>query len=271
MSEDYSTQKTYFDWVKQDAEARKKLLEKTLKEAFSGYIELHQVEVICFSAINAHKLALALNHRPIILKPLLAACNIGERALIRDLDISIKTYGDKISLGTAQVIAGYIKPLLPDYLDLNTLSKIDQIYFIDKEIRKKKGNWEKRILAALNSISKKVFKKRKFEVDGEKFEIDAAYPTNGVIKVAIDVKRIEAKRDIHKRCDEIVNKASKLKSAFSSSHFFAVILFPFPDQHINIKSRLQSDSIDNVFFAGDSKSSINDACKMIAALIKEVK
>ncbi|MBW7997582.1 MAG: hypothetical protein FVQ81_13590 [Candidatus Glassbacteria bacterium] len=269
MSQDYSSQKTYFDWVKEDAKARKEELEKTLKAVFSAYLEFQQVEVICFSAMSAHKLAKALYQKPIILKALLAACNIGERALIRDLNISISTYGKKISQSNAQIIAGYIKPFLPDYLELNTLGKIDQIYFIDKEIRKKKGTWEKIITTTLNKVCRKEFKKRKFEIEGEQFEIDAASPAKGAIQVAIDVKRIEARRDIHKRCDEIANKASKLKNAFPDSLFFAVILFPFPEQHINIKSRLQSNNINNVIFAGDSKSSINDACKMIDALIKD--
>ena len=69
----------------------------------------------------------------------------------------------------------------------------------------------------MNSFSSLSFEKRKFEVDGEPFEIDVASPLVGEIKIGIDVKRIEARRDIHKRCDEIVNKANKSKSIFPNS------------------------------------------------------
>ena len=67
------------------------------------------------------------------------------------------------------------------------------------------------------------FKKRKFAYNNNEYEIDAAYPIEGDIIVGIDVKRIEARRDTHKRCDEIVNKANKLKAAFPYSYFIAAI------------------------------------------------
>ena len=51
--------------------------------------------------------------------------------------------------------------------------------------------------------------KRSFKWEGDSYEIDAASPiiTGADIRYAIDIKRIEARRDIHKRSDEIVNKA----------------------------------------------------------------
>jgi hypothetical protein len=43
------------------------------------------------------------------------------------------------------------------------------------------------------------------------------------VHIGIDIKRIEARQDIHKRCDEIVNKAAKLKAVFRKAKFGAVI------------------------------------------------
>lgn len=45
------------------------------------------------------------------------------------------------------------------------------------------------------------------------------------------MKRIEARRDIHKRCDEIVRKAVKLKQIYPKVKFGAVIYYPFIDEH----------------------------------------
>ncbi len=70
--------------------------------------------------------------------------------------------------------AGYIKPFLLNYLEITVLSNLDRIEFIDKEIRKIKGRWEKKILKNLNKISKNKFKKRQFIELEDRFELDAA-------------------------------------------------------------------------------------------------
>jgi len=106
------------------------------------------------------------------------------------------------------VIAGYIKPFLPSYLEIPAISQIDRIAFIDKEIRKGKGRWEKKILESLDRFGSLQFHKRMFVAEEEQFELDAASPKSGDIKVGIDIKRIEARRDTHKRSDEIINKAN---------------------------------------------------------------
>ncbi|MDP2661422.1 MAG: hypothetical protein Q8R28_11910, partial [Dehalococcoidia bacterium] len=121
---------------------------------------------------------------------------------------------------------------------------------------------------ALNSFGRSRFRKRKFEVDGEQFELDAASPESGDIKIGIDVKRIEARRDIHKRCDEIVNKASKLKAVFPSSRFGFVMYYPFIDEHQNIASRLRSRDIDGVVFASESEESIESAVRLLLPSIE---
>ncbi len=264
MSDDYGCHKDYLRWVENDAVQRSKSVENELRTAFKKYIEYRKVEVILFSEIDSNSLGQVLYEHPTVLKPILATCNLAGRAVERDLGIkNLNTYEPHIDQNTALILAGYIKPFLPESLELNAISHLDKIYFVDKEIRKTKGNWEKEILQSLNKLSKRKYKKRKFECEGELFEIDAANPADGDIAVAVDVKRIEARRDLHKRCDEIVNKAEKLKRAFPSSFFGVVIYFPFPSEHINISNRLSSDKIDSVQFAGGSKESIDSAVQFL--------
>jgi len=201
-----------------------------LRDAFAGFIETRQVEIIVFSNVSVLDLAKAIMRYPSILKPLVAVCNIAARAIERDLQIkNVDTYNPRLTEQQASAIAGYIKPFFPPYIEIPTLSNLDRVAFIDKEIRKGKGRWERRIIETLNRFSSVKFKKRKFTANGEEFELDAATPHEGPVQTGIDVKRIEARRDIHKRCDEIVNKAAKLKSVFPEAKFAAVIYYPFID------------------------------------------
>jgi len=268
MPDKYGTHVDYMKWVKDDADSRQKAIERALREAFSNFIEKREVEVIVFSNMSAFDLAAAIINYPLILKPLLAACNIAARAIERDLTIkNLNTYNPRLNEDQAKVIAGYIKPFLPSYLEIPALSQIDRVFFIDKEIRKKKGRWEKKVIETLNQFGRLAFCKRKFVVEGEQFELDAASPRTGKIKVGVDIKRIEARRDIHKRCDEIVNKATKLKSVFPYCKFGAVVYYPFIEEHINIQNRLRSDAIDVVVFASEGKDSIENAVRMLLATL----
>jgi hypothetical protein len=152
--------------------------------------------------------------------------------------------------------------------------ELDRYSWVDKELRANKGNWEKRILSALCTYCELYFAKRKFEVVNgdlktESFELDASYMVGEDIQIAVDIKRIESPRDIHKRADEIVNKARKYKSVFAAGRFVAIIYYPFPTQHINVLSRLQSPDVDDIFFAGESDSSIDTAVALIAGKIKK--
>ncbi len=260
MTDKYGSHTDFMGQVAEDAERRKQAVEKGLRLAFGRFIEQRQVEVIVFSSMSVFDLAKALGQYPIILKPLLVACNLAARAIERDLEIkNLDTYSPRLANEEAAALAGYMKPFLPDYLELPALSVLDRVAFIDKEIRKGKGRWEQSILKALNSFGSIAFKKRKFECHGEEFEMDAAAPPEGRIEVGIDVKRIEARRDIHKRCDEIVNKANKFKTAFPEGKFAAVIYYPFIDEHVNIQNRLQTDAIDAIVFASESEQSVNNA------------
>lgn len=269
MSDKYGSHADYMDWVKDDADLRQKLIADALRKAFDGFIEKREVEIIVFSSMSAFDLAKAIVNRPLILKSLLAACNIGARAIERDLGVrNLDTYNPRLNEDQAKVIAGYVKPFLPSYLEIPTLSRIDRVSFIDKEIRKRKGHWEKKILENLNQFSNLEFRKRMFVVEGEQFELDAASPKVGNIKLGIDIKRIEARRDIHKRCDEIVNKAAKIKAAFPSSKFGAIVYYPFIEEHINIQNRLRSDNIDGIVFASEERESIENAVKMLLSTLK---
>ena len=265
----YSTHVDYMRKVAAAAATRKKDVEKAIHAAFGQFIDQRTVDVIVFSGMSVHQLAGALQAQPLVLKPLLACCNIAARAIERDLEIkNVDTYVPSLTATQAAAIAGYMKPFLPDVLEVPALSSIDAIYFIDKEIRKGKGQWEKRITEALSQAGKVTFKKRKFELDGEAFEIDAATPTTGKIEIGVDIKRIEARRDIHKRSDEIVNKARAFREAYPDSQFAAVIYYPFIDEHVNVQSRLRAPQIDAVVFASDGEESIESAAKHLLASLK---
>jgi len=265
----YGNQREYVSRVLPAATARQKEIEEELRSAFSAYIETREIEVVIFERMPATDLAKAIQGHPRILKSLLAACNLAGRALKRDLKIdNIDTYEPTLTKEQANAVAGYLLSFLPEYLEIPTLSQIDRISFIDKEIRKDKGRWEKLVCDALNKFGKAAFKKRKFEAGGQFFELDAATPAKGDVHVGIDVKRIEARQDIHKRCDEIVNKAAKLKSVFPNASFGAVIYYPFTQDHANILSRLDSPNIDAVVFASSSAETIENAVRLLLAKVQ---
>lgn len=262
----YSTHKDYIEAVKPEADARQAVIEDALRQAFDGFIEKREVDVILFGSMSAEVLARALEAHPVIVKTVLASCNIAARAIERDLGIkNFDTYDPKFKDGQAAIIAGYIKPHLPPYLELPALSLLDRTAFIDKEVRKEKGGWEKIICAAANSHDPDhKYKKTKFDCGDQAFELDAAAKDgDGIILIAIDVKRIEARRDIHKRCDEIINKANKLKAVCGGAKFGAVVYYPFIEEHKNILSRLSSPNIDGVMFASASEDSVKRAVKML--------
>jgi hypothetical protein len=271
-AEEYGNQRQYVLKVLPTADIRQKKMEEQLRTAFSEFIELRQVEVIVFESMSAVQLAKAISNHPMILKPLLAACNLAGRAIKRDLKIeNIDTYLPVLSPVQASAVAGYLLSFLPRYLELPTLTRIDRVAFIDKEIRKDKGRWEKLICEALNKYAKSGFKKRKFRTGAQSFELDAATPLTGPIRIGIDIKRIEARADIHKRCDEIVNKAAKLRAAFPRSKFAAVIYYPFLQDHSNVLSRLNSPNIHAIVFASSSEEAIDNSVRLLLAKVEAKK
>jgi len=265
LKREYTTQADYASWVKKTSQERVKRVSASLREAFKDFIQKQEVDIVIFSEITVKQLALRIEKYPYILKPLLLASNIAARAIERDLGIkNLDTYETHLDQKNAFAIAGYTKPFLPDSLPLPTLTEIDRIMFEDKEIRKIKGQWEKMVVESLNIRANYTFKKSKFLHGDHSFELDAtAVNKSGTITYAIDIKRIEARRDIHKRTDEIANKAVHLKAAFPKAKFGAIIYYPFISEHSNVRDRLQSDFIDSVVFAGASAESINNAVKLL--------
>lgn len=268
MADEYSSHADYMAIVCDDAEARCQEVADALRQAFQPFIEIRTAEVIVFSDVTAAELGRIIALHPAVLKPLLAICNVAGRAVERDLGIkNVDTYRPRLTGDQAMALAGYMKPFLPSYLELSALCQVDRVAYVDKEVRKTKGRWERSIVRALNRFSNQPFRKRKFDCGGEAFELDAATPPEGPVEIAVDVKRIEARRDIHKRADEIVNKAAKLKTAYPNARFAAVVYYPFVSEHINVQNRLQSESVDTVVFAGESQDSVENAVRMMLAAL----
>jgi len=270
LAGDYGNQRNYVDKVIPLADARQEELEGALRQVFAKFIEKREVEVVVFERLSATELAEAILAKPMVLKSLLACCNLAGRAIKRDLKIdTIDTYSPTLSQTQAAALAGYLLSFLPPYLEIPTLVRVDRVAFIDKEIRADKGRWEKLICEALNKYGKAPFKKRKFTVGAESFELDAASPPKGEpVRIGIDVKRIEARQDIHKRGDEIVNKAAKLKTKYPQARFGAVVYYPFIQEHLNVQSRLESPNIDCVVFAALSAESIESAVRLLLAKLE---
>jgi len=267
---DYSSHADYMALVCEAADQRCLEIGQALLEAFRPYVQTRPTEVIVFSEVSAVELGDILSGHPSVVKPIMALCNIAGRAVERDLGIrNVDTYHPRLSAQEASALAGYLKPFLPAFVEIGALCHVDRVAYVDKEVRKSKGRWERSIVTALNRFGRLRYKKRQFRANGESFELDAAAPLQGEISVGVDVKRIEARRDIHKRSDEIVNKAAKLKRACPQAKFGAVIYYPFATEHVNVQHRLQSDSVDAVVFAGESDESVENAVRMLLATLGE--
>lgn len=262
--EEYSSHRYQLD-ESRPPEARVVALESALLSAFDRVIEIREIPVIVFGDLSVDELTTAFCRYPIIIKPILTSVNVAQRALKRDLDLSFDTYAANVPERVAAQIAGYVMPFLPKLLAVPALLELDRYAWTDKQMRARKGAWEQTVTEVINADSNRRFRKRKFDCHGEKFEIDAAYPAGSdeAIEVAIDVKRIESQRDIHKRADEIINKASKFKQAYPAGRFFAIVYYPFPNQHSNASNRLQHPDIDQIYFAGETRSSIKHAVDLL--------
>ena len=256
----YGTHADFLDMVRGAATERAKAVQAELRAAFARHVREELVLIIQLADINVFELGEILRNHPLVLKPLVIAANVAARAIERDLGIAnVDTYDPNLSAEESAAIAGYLKPFLPASVALPTLVKLDQVEYVDKEIRALKGRWEKRVTDALSRASGQRFGKRKIDVQGEAFEIDAAFPSEGNVQLAVDIKRIEARRDFHKRVDEIVNKATKVKKHNAGAKFGTVIYFPFEDQHAQIRNRLGQSAVDAVAFANELDQSIEQA------------
>lgn len=263
---EYGTHTSYIEHVLPGADDRTASVTESLRSAFQSFIRREEADVIDFENQTPTDLAEALLAHPIILKSILALCNIAGRAIERDLDLkNIDTYGLRLTRDQANQIAGFVKSFLPPSVSVATLVQIDRNAYFDKEIRAHKGRWENSVTSSLSTLSGLLFKKTKFSVGRESFELDSAYRSEETIPYAVDVKRIEARRDIHKRADEIANKAIKFKETYPESKFGAMIYYPFISEHGNIRERLSGAPIDFVAFASESTDSIDNAVLLMLA------
>jgi hypothetical protein len=271
-AEEFANHAVRMSWVLADAKERRATVAAELRLAFAEHIETRPTEWIRFETVTADALAQAFLKHPTVIKPIAAICNIAGRAIERDLGFAVNTYRPKLTSSQASQLAGYIKPFLPPGIALPAIEAVDDWFFIDKEIRSYQGRWESLITDSLSRRTGRDFKKRKFTIiDSESgellsFELDAALPPRGEpIEVGIDVKRIGSPRDIHKRVDEIVNKAAKFKQQYPHGKFGAVVYYPFDAAtQSNVTNRMRSSDIDGVVFpAGDSPDAVVNAVLLL--------
>ncbi len=267
MDNEFSHQKDlYFEAQKRSVQRREKIKKAIRTELHKYLSEFKDIEIRA-SDIGEDELALVLFRAPILLKALISTCNIAQRAIKRDLGFDVKTYGTTLKMNRATQLAKYIKPFLPKTITLESLLLVDHVYFIDNEMRQIKGSeWEKRVIETLRRISGRDFRKRKF--NSNHYEIDAALASRGIIIVGVDIKRIESPRDIHKRSDEIINKAVHLKRTFPDAKFFAMIYFPFPKEQDKIEERFAESQVDGIVYVRASDVSIRNSCEELVKIAK---
>lgn len=82
---EYGSQVESVSRVTASADERSQAVDAALRAAFAAAIRLESLEVIDFRALTVMDLGRALESHPVILKPLLAVCNVAGRALERDL------------------------------------------------------------------------------------------------------------------------------------------------------------------------------------------
>jgi hypothetical protein len=272
LTERFANHAVRMAWVRADAEARRSTIAAELRLAFAAHIETHPTEWIRFETVSTNTLSQAFLDHPAVVKPITAICNIAGRAIRRDLGFSVDTYRPRLTRAQADQLAGYVKPFLPPGMAIPAIEAVDDWFFVDKEIRSYQGRWEGLITDSLTRRTGKSFRKRKFTIaDGVtgqpiSFELDAASPTRAEpIEIGIDVKRIGSPLDIHKRVDEIVNKAAKFKQRYPNGKFGAVVYYPFDSAtQSNIVNWMRSSHIDGVVFpAGDSPNAVVSAVLLL--------
>lgn len=274
-STEYASHQNYMERSKNAADERCEVISELARVAFQPFIRTETCLVIYFQDMSAIELGKILERFPLLAKPLMLLCNVAERAIERDLNIKgIHPYKPKFDARTSAAVAAYIKPFLPRVMEFSAFCSFDRIMFIDKEIRKGKGQWEQAIKHAIVSAATEVgfvaanFSKCHFKSGEDIYELDIALKNGEVIELGIDVKRIEARRDLHKRCDEIINKATKFKTCFPDGKFVAFVYYPFLEEQINIERRLKSEHVDYVVFASEHPESVSNAAKHVIKAVK---
>ena len=153
---DYASHRDYVKRATPAADERAKLIRERAAEAFKDYIREERCLIIHFADINATELGRILAKYPVLAKPLMILCNVAERAIERDLGLKgLNSYSPRFQHDPAKALAGYLKPFLPERMELESFCAVDRLMFLDKEIRKGKGRWEQHVSAALSKADSK--------------------------------------------------------------------------------------------------------------------
>lgn len=243
----------------------------TVKETLGEYVTSRKADEVRLGAVPSDRLAAFLLKNPSLLKPLIAACNMGKRAIRKDLGLELDTFRPRLDAAKARQVAEYLLPSLPQQILIESLIALDAYQWVDSAIRKVKGRWERQFGDHLRRRGVDC-KKRKFSVGSQEFELDLAYPSDGDVLLAVDMKMIGHPSDKHKRGDEIVNKAIKYKGLVPKGIFVALIYYPFDDDRASLAERVTLTSeVDEVIFAGDDAESVEAASQHLYDLLKRVK
>lgn len=238
---------------------RNKEVEDALRKAFSSHIERKKSSYSFLQDVVDELATAIIRYQG--LKPLLASCNIAAPNCWVDLGIKILTHmALSLDRNKGYALAGYLMPEPPYVGNPFSLLLLDKVSYVDKEVPEVEGAVGKQFCRL--ALSKNGFKKRKFIPEGEEYEIDAAHQKAGSIKIGIDIKRIEARRDTHKAMRRIVNKANKFKKPiqFLLCRFY---LLPFHRWTCEHSEQIESIKIDLVVFASQDKENIANTCKMV--------
>jgi hypothetical protein len=261
---EYQRHDVYLRMVAGERAKRAEEIGTTIRETLGKYVVPVQSEQVQFGRASKDELKELLLQNPTLLKPLIAACNMGKRAIRKDLGIELDTFRPRLTEERADEIAGYLLPSLPQAIVIEALVALDAYQWVDSAIRKQKGRWERQFLEGLKARGVDC-KKRKFKIEGQEFELDIAYPSQGDILLGADVKMIGHPSDKHKRGDEIVNKAVKYKKAFPGGTFVSLVYYPFDEDRHQLEDRLRtgSEHVSDVVFAGDDEESVRAAIERL--------
>jgi DNA-binding protein Fis len=254
---EYRSHDAYLQAIAVQRTKRAEEIRSVVREKLGKYVAQVEADELDLGRVSAEELRELLSAHPDLLKPLLVACNVGQRAVKRDLGFNVNTLRPRLKQAQAQQLAEFLLRSLPKKILVDSLVALDLYQWTDSAIRKAKGGWEKNIIEGLKGRGVDC-RKRKFKVDGQSFELDVAYPSTGPVKVGVDVKMIGHALDIHKRSDEIKDKATLLKEQFPEATFVSVVYYPDDEGKQQVENRLRAGvtHIDRILFAGDDPASI---------------
>lgn len=76
MSDDHGSPADFLSWVQESVPHRRDLVERELRAAFRGFLEVRETEFVLLGRVPATRLADIIREPPTVLKPLLSLGNI---------------------------------------------------------------------------------------------------------------------------------------------------------------------------------------------------